>query len=100
MTALYIIIWSLGFVILFGALRGRAGSALTDVIILGFLFTAILIIDLVARRFMDTGNIGWTIAAIFAAAAAVDAVYGYMAPDRKRRRDRKVRALFSKRTRA
>ena len=100
MTALYVIIWSLGFVILFGALRGRAGSALTDVIILGFLFTAILIVDLILRRFMDTGNLGWTIAALFAAAAAVDAVYGYMAPERKRRRDRRLRALMSGRKRA
>ena len=100
MTALYIILWSMGFVILFGALRGRAGSALTDIIILVFLFTAILIVDLVLRRFMDTGNIGWTIAALFAAAAAVDAVYGYMAPDRKRRRDQKLRRLMHGRKRA
>ena len=99
MTHLTIILWSMGFVILFGALRGRAGSALTDVIILLFLFTAILIVDLVLRRFMDTGNIGWNIAALIAGAAAMDAVYGFMAPDRKRRRDRKLRDLMRRRRR-
>ena len=100
MTALYVILWSMGFVIIAGGVRRRAGSALTDIIVLIFLFAVIAVVDLVLRRFVYTGDTGWTLAAILAVGLALDALYGLMAPERQRQRNRRLRELMRGRRRA
>ena len=98
--ALYVILWSMAFVIIAGGIRRRAGAALTDIIVLLFLFAAIAIVDLVLTRFVYTGDTGWTLAAILAFSLAVDAFYGLLAPERQRQRNRKLRQLIRRRRRA
>ena len=98
--ALWIILGSMAFMIIADALRGRGGLALADMTLLVFLFGIIAVVDLVLSQFLYTGDTGWTIAAVLAFGFALDALYGLMAPERQRRRDRKVRELMRRRRRA
>ena len=97
MTALAIILASFAVIVLVGVQRRQAGRALTDVTVLVGLFALITIVDLVLGRFIDTRDTGWTLAAILAAGFALDSVYGLMAPQRQRRRDRRLRELMQRR---
>jgi hypothetical protein len=45
-------------------------------------------------RFVDTGGVASTLAAILAIGFAIDALYGLMAPERQRRRDRRLAKLM------
>ena len=98
--ALWIILGCMAFMIIADALRGRGGLALADMTLLVFLFGIIAVVDLVLSQFLYTGDTGWTIAAILAFGFALDALYGLMAPERQRRRDRKVRELMRRKGRA
>ena len=98
--ALWIILGCMAFIILAGSARGRGGIALADMTLLVFLFGLIALADLILSRFMFTGDTGWTLAALLAGGFALDALYGLMAPDRQRRRNRKLRDLMRRRRRA
>ena len=98
--AMWIILGCMAFMIIADAIRGRGGLALADMTLLVFLFGIIAVVDLVLSQFLYTGDTGWTIAAILAFGFALDALYGLMAPERQRRRDRKVRELMRRRRRA
>ena len=97
MTALAIILLSIGFVIVAAVMRRRPGVGVADAALLVFLLSLVGIIDLVLSRFFDTGDIGWSIAGLLAFGFALDALYGLMAPERQRRRDKKLRALMQRR---
>ena len=90
MTALPVIIVCIAFVIIAGTFRRRPGVGLADTALLIILLGMIGIVNLVVGRFVDTGRIGWTIAALIAFGFAVDALYGLMAPERQRRRDQRL----------
>ena len=90
MTALSIILICVAFVLITGTFRRRPGIAVADTALLVILLGMIGIADLVLGRFVDTGGIGWTLAALLAAGFAVDALYGLLAPERQRRRDRRL----------
>ena len=94
MTAFWIIAFCLAFIVIAGSLRRRPGSALTDVTVLIMFFGLIVIADMVLGRFMDTGDTGWTVAALLAGGFALDALYGLMAPDRQKRRNRQFRQMM------
>lgn len=94
MTVHWFIVACMAFVIVAGAVRSRPGDGLANAIVMISIFAAIAIADLVARRFMYTGDIGITVAAVLAFAFALDSLYGLMAPKRQRARDRKLRALL------
>ncbi len=94
MTAFWIIVACIGFVIVAGAIRRRAGVALADTALLVFLLGLIGIVDVVLGRLFDTGDIGWTLAGLIAFGFALDALYGLMAPARQRHRDQRLRALM------
>ena len=96
MTIHWLIIACMAFVIVARSVRGRPGDALGDIVVLVFLFAAIAIVDMVASRFVYTGDIGLTVAAVLAGGFALDALYGLMAPERQRRRDRRLRALLQR----
>jgi uncharacterized membrane protein YhaH (DUF805 family) len=100
MTAMWIIIGCMAFMIIAGGARNRGGVAFADVTVLVILFGLIAVADLVLRRFIDTGDTGWTVAVLLSAGFAIDALYGLMAPQRKRQRDRKLRQLMQRRKRA
>jgi hypothetical protein len=88
------------FVIITGMFRSRPGVAVADTGLLVILLGFIGIADLVLSRFVDTREMGWTLAALLAAGFAIDALYGLMAPERQRRRDQKLRQLMRRRRRA
>ena len=94
---LAIIIACTALVILIGVKRGRSGRAVADVALLVILFGIIAFIDLVLKQFIDTGSAAETVAVVIAGAFALDAVYGLMAPERQRRRDRRLRQLMQRR---
>ena len=97
MTIHWFIVACMGFVILAGAIRRRPGDGLASTIVLISLFAILAIADLVARRFAYTGDVAITVAALLAGLFALDALYGLMAPERQRVRDRKLRQLLRRR---
>ena len=94
MTAPTIILICVAFVLVTGTFRRRPGVAVADTALLVILLGLIAIGDLVLGRFVDTGGIAWTLAAILAIGFAIDALYGLMAPERQRRRDRRLAELM------
>ena len=97
MTIHWFIVACMAFVILSGVVRRRPGDGLASTIVMIGLFATLAIADLVARQFVYTGDIGITVGAVLAGGFALDAVYGLMAPQRQRQRDRKLRALLRRR---
>ena len=97
MTAFWIIIGCIGFMIAAGIARRRPGLGIANTTVLVFLLGLITVTDLVLSRFIDTGDIGWTVAGLLAFGFALDALYGLMAPERQRRRDRRLRSLMRRR---
>ena len=95
--AIWVILGSMGFMLLAGGSRGRGGVAFADVTLLVILFGIIAVVDLVLSQFFHTGDIGKTAAAILAFSFAVDAFYGLLAPERQRARDKKLRRLMRRR---
>ena len=98
MTAFWIILASIAFMIGAGIARRRPGVAVADASILVFLLGLISVIDMVFSRFLDTGTIAWFVAGVLAFGFALDSLYGLMAPERQRRRDRRLRSLMRRKT--
>ena len=97
MTAFWIIIGCIAFMIGAGIARRRAGLGIANTTVLVFLLGLIAVVDLVLSRFVYTGDIAWTVAGLLAFGFALDALYGLMAPERQRARDRKLRSLLRRR---
>lgn len=98
MTTTYaIILGCIAFMLVIGAVRGNPGRAVADTALLVILFGMITIIDIVFSQFMDTGDAAKSVAIAFAAGFALDALYGLMAPQRQRARDKKLRRLMKRR---
>ena len=97
MTAFWIVIACFVIILVTGSSRGSTGRALTDITVLVGAFAVIAVGDLLLSRFVDTGDLAWTLAAILAGAFALDSIYGFMAPQRKRRRDRALRDFMQRR---
>jgi len=95
--AIWVILGSMAFMLLAGGARGRGGVAFADVTLLVMLLALVAIGNLVIGRFTYTGDMAWTVAALLAGGFAVDAFYGLLAPDRQKRRDRKLRRLMRRR---
>ena len=98
MTATYAIILAcIAFMLVIGAVRGNPGRAVADTALLVILFGIITIVDIAFGQFMDTGDAAKSVAIAFAAGFALDALYGLMAPQRQRARDKKLRRLMKRR---
>ena len=97
MTAFAIIIACIAFMIIVASVRGNPGRAVADTALLVILIGIITIVDLIFGQFMDTGDAGKSVAIAFAAGFALDALYGLLAPERQRRRDKKLRRLMKRR---
>ena len=97
MTAFAIILGCIAFMIVAASVRGNPGRAIADTALLVILPGIITLIDLLVGQFIDTGDAGRSVAIAFAAGFALDALYGLLAPERQRRRDRKLRRLMKKR---
>jgi hypothetical protein len=93
-TIYWFITGCIAFMISVGVARRSPARALANLVVLGIAFAALGLADLVASRFAYTGDIALWLAAILAFGYALDALYGLMAPQRQRARDRKLRALL------
>jgi len=96
-TTYAIIVACIAFMLVIGAVRGNPGRAVADTALLVILFGMITIIDIVFSQFIDTGDAAKSVAIAFAAGFALDALYGLMAPQRQRARDKKLRRLMKRR---
>ena len=97
MTAFAIIIGCIAFMIVAASVRGNPGRGVADAALLVILIGIITIVDVVFSRFIDTGDAGKGVAMAFAGGFALDALYGLMAPERQRARDKKLRRLMKRR---
>ena len=97
MTTLIIVLACIGFILVVGMIRGNPGRAVADTALLVILFGIITIVDLAVGWFMYTGDAGNWAATAFAAGFALDSLYGLMAPERQRQRDKKLRRLMKRR---
>ena len=77
--------------------RDMPGRAVADTALLIILIGIIAITDLVLSQFVDTRSTGSIVAVAGAAGLALDALYGLMAPERQKRRDKMLRRLMKKR---
>ena len=92
-----IIIACIAFMLIVASVRGNPGRAVADTALLVILAGIITLVDMILSRFMDTGDAGEWIAIAFACGFALDALYGLIAPERQRRRDKKIRRLMKRR---
>ena len=97
MTTIAVITSCIALVILLGAVRGKAGRGIADTALLVIVFGLLAIADFIVGRFVDTGDVAVWVAIALAAGLALDAIYGLMAPERQRQRDRKLRRLMKRR---
>ena len=94
---LAIIMACIAFMLIAASRRGNPGRAIADTALLVILVGIITIVDFVLGRFVDTGDAGKAVAMVFAGGFALDALYGLLAPERQRRRDKRLRRLMKKR---
>lgn len=97
MTATILILGCIAFMFAIYAARGIPGRAVADTALLVMLFGGIAIVDVVLSQFIDTGSAGSIVAVAAAVLLALDALYGLMAPERQRQRDRMLRRLMKRR---
>ena len=97
MTATVVILGCIAFMFALYAVRGNPGRAVADTALLVMLFGIIAVVDIVLEQFIDTGSAGSIVAVAAAVVLAFDALYGLMAPERQKQRDRMLRRLMKRR---
>jgi uncharacterized membrane protein YccC len=96
-VTLALILACIAFMLIAASRRGNPGRAVADTALLVILVGIITLLDFILSRFVDTGDAGEWIAVAFACGFALDALYGLLAPERQRRRDKKLRRLMKRR---
>jgi prolipoprotein diacylglyceryltransferase len=96
-VTLAIILACIAFMLIAASRRGNPGRAVADTALLVILVGIITLLDFILSRFVDTGDAGEWIAVAFACGFALAALYGLLAPERQRRRDKKLRRLMKRR---
>jgi hypothetical protein len=96
MTAFVLILGCIAFMFAIYMVRGNPGRAVADTALLVILIGIIAVVDIVLSRFIDTGHAASVVAVFCAGALALDALYGLMAPERQKRRDRMLRRLMKR----
>ena len=97
MTAFILVLGCMAFMLVIGMVRGNPGRAVADTALLVILFGIIAIVDIALSQFIDTGHAGSIVAVSCAAILALDALYGLMAPERQKQRDKMLRRLMKRR---
>ena len=97
MTSFVLVLGCIAFMFAIYAVRGNPGRAVADTALLVMLIGIVAIVELVLDQFVDTGNAGRIVVVACAAALALDALYGLMAPERQKQRDKKLRRLMKRR---
>ena len=97
MTSVLLVLGCIAFMFVIYGVRGNPGRAVADTALLVMLIGMVTIIEVVLDQFVDTGNTGTIIVVACAAALALDALYGLMAPERQKQRDKMLRRLMKRR---
>jgi uncharacterized membrane protein YccC len=96
-TALVLVLGCIAFMFAVYAVRGNPGRAVADTALLVILIGLITLVDIILSQFFDTRNAASIVAVCCAAALALDALYGLMAPERQKQRDKMLRRLMKRR---
>ena len=97
MSTFTIILGCIVFMIIVASVRGNPGRAIADTTLLVMLVGIVAALDFVLSRFIDTGYAASLVIILVAAGFALDSLYGLMAPERQKRRDKKLRRLMKRR---
>ncbi len=97
MSTFAIILACIVFMIVVASVRGNPGRAIADTTLLVIFVGIVAALDFVFSRFIDTGYAASLVAILLAGGFALDALYGLMAPERQKRRDKKLRRLMKRR---
>ena len=97
MSTFAIILGCIVFMIVVASVRGDPGRAIADTTLLVILAGIVAALDFIVSRFMDTGYAASLVIILVAGGFALDSLYGLMAPERQKRRDKKVRRLMKRR---
>jgi uncharacterized membrane protein YccC len=96
-TSVLLVLGCIAFMFAIYGVRGNPGRAVADTALLVMFIGIVTIIEVVLDRFIDTGNTGRIIVVACAAMLALDALYGLMAPERQKQRDKMLRRLMKRR---
>jgi uncharacterized membrane protein YccC len=96
-TALVLVLACIASMFAIYSVRGNPGRAVADTALLVILIGLITVANLILSQFIDTGNVGTIIAVSCAGALALDGLYGLMAPERQKQRDKMLRRLMKRR---
>jgi hypothetical protein len=96
-TAFVLVLGCILCMIVIGMVRGNPGRAIADTALLVILIGLIAVADIILSQFIDTGNAANIVAVSCAAVLALDALYGLMAPERQKQRDKMLRRLMKRR---
>jgi len=97
MTAMILILGCIAAMFAIYGVRGNPGRAVADTALLVMVFGIIAVVDFVVSQFIDTGIAGSVVAVAASAVLALDALYGLMAPERQKQRDKMLRRLMKRR---
>ena len=97
MTSFAIIIGCIAFMLVVSSVRGNPGRGVADTALLVVVFGIITLANFIIGQFMETGDAARDCERDVAGGFALDALYGLMAPDRQRARDKKLRRLMKRR---
>src|SRR4051812_10073500 len=97
MTAFVLVLGCIAFMFAIYGVRGKPGRAVADTALLVMLIGIVTIVEIVLGQFLETGNAGSIVIVTCAAALALDALYGLMAPERQKQRDKMLRRLMKRR---
>ena len=97
MSTFAIILGCIVFMIVVASVRGDPGRAIADTTLLVILTGIVAALDFIFSRFMDTGYTASLVIILVAGGFALDSLYGLMAPERQKRRDKKLRRLMKRR---
>ena len=97
MITLTIIVACIAIMFAIQMARGNPGRAVADTALLVIVIGLITLVEMVLGQFIETHDIGQMLAIGFAVGFLLDAVYGLLAPERQRARDKKLRRLMKRR---
>ena len=97
MTSFVLVLGCIAFMFAIYAVRGNPGRAVADAALLVMLIGIVAFVELVLDQFVDTGNAGRIVVIACAVGLALDALYGLMAPERQKQRDKMLRRLMKRR---
>ena len=97
MTSVLLVLGCVAIMFAAAMAGGKPGRAVADTTLLVFLIGIITIANLVVSLFIATGNAADFAAVGCAAVLALDSIYGFMAPERQKQRDKMLRRLMKRR---